>query len=204
LLQNYRVRREGDDMVAGRRVVQLAIEPRHPGNPSKRVWIDPSCRMTLREEVRDYQGRLLASSIFEQFELVRELSSGLFEPPTTAATRAAAPAPPFPPLRPRYLPPGYQEVRQSGLRRGPSEGVYVRYTDGLGTISLFQFRGQPAPNGPNDPRERRERGGPWGRSNRVNSQHRLSRQIGDLYCTVMGDIALDELQRLLASLPTRP
>jgi outer membrane lipoprotein-sorting protein len=204
LLQNYRVRREGSGMVAGRRVLQLLIEPRHPGNPSKRIWIDPSCRMTLREEVRNSEGRLIASSAFEQFELV-QVPASLFEPPTIPATRAAAPALPFAPLRPRYVPPGYQEVRQSGLRRGPSEGVHLRYTDGLGTISLFQFRGQPGDR-PGSP-QGREQERPWGGHQRgpgtlgrPDDQPRLSRQIGDLHCTVMGDIGPDELRKLLDSL----
>jgi outer membrane lipoprotein-sorting protein len=208
LLRNYQVRSEGAGMVAGRRVIQLVIEPRRPGNPSKRVWIDPGTRMTLREEVRDEAGRLIASSAFEQIELVREMSPSLFDPPAVAATRAAPPPPPFPPLRPRYLPPGYQEVRQSGLRRSPGEGVYLRYTDGLGTISLFQFRGQPgvAPDA-GSPKRDRLWGGPRrgpGALGRTTGPPPLSRQIGDLSCTVMGDVAPGELRKLLDSIPARP
>jgi outer membrane lipoprotein-sorting protein len=200
LLKNYRVRKEGEGTVAGRPVVQLVIEPRHPGNPTKRVWIDPARRMTLREEVRNAEGRITAASAFEQVELVQELSPRLFEPPVeTVQRRLPPPTSPFAPLRPRYLPPGYQEDEERGLRRGPSEGVHLRYTDGLGTISLFQFRGKPGNGqGPHSAGERR--GGRRGRP----GPPPISRQIGDMHCAVFGDASPEELRKLLDSLPDRP
>jgi outer membrane lipoprotein-sorting protein len=199
LLRNYRVRYRGKDRVAGRRVVQLSIEPRHPGNPNKKVWIDPKIKMVLQEEVRDSEGRLIAASAFERFEITRDLSADLFQPPPAPLVRPMPPPPPFSPLRPRYLPPGYELVRTHGLERGRSEGVCLRYTDGLGTISLFQFRGK---NGMS-----RSRG--EGRSRRKGSERwdshrkRLTRQVGDLECRVMGDAAPDELKKVLDSLAVR-
>jgi outer membrane lipoprotein-sorting protein len=197
LLRNYRVRQQGSGTVAGRPVVLLIVEPRHPGNPSKKVWIDASLRMTLREEVRDSQGRLLAASSFQKFELVRALPASLFAPPSEPAPAVVSSPPPFPPLRPRYVPAGYQEVRRSSLRHG---GVHLRYTDGLGTISMFQFRrGDPrlSPDGPSHWKGGR-RGRRWGGHGGPN---RVSRQIGDLDCSVMGDIASDELRKMIDSLP---
>jgi negative regulator of sigma E activity len=197
LLRNYRVRRQGTGTVAGRRVVELVIEPRHQGNPTKRVWIDPTCRMALREEVRDSQGRLLAASEFERFEQVRELPAGLFEPPSSSTEWTPPSALPFSPLRPRYVPPGYQEVRRAAARRGPFQGVHLRYTDGLGTISLFQFRSDGSTNGYSQRRHRGRNGG-----------HRkppsLNRRIGELECRVMGDTAGAELRKMLDSLSTLP
>jgi outer membrane lipoprotein-sorting protein len=216
LLRNYRVRREGESTVAGRRVIQLVIEPRYSGNPSKRIWIDPTCRMALKEEVRDHQGRLIAASAFEQFELVRDLPATLFQPP--AATGPAVEAGgslPFAPLRPGYLPPGYREVRVSALKRGPGEGVHLRYTDGLGTISLFQFRRsgpQEGEGGAAAPprRLRPEADGPLpgerprGRPDTRDDRPRIQREVGGLHCRVMGDVAPEELRKLLDSLPERP
>lgn len=221
LFRNYHVRQQGSDTVAGRPVVQLSIEPRHPGNPGKRVWIDPTCRMALREEVRDSGGQVVASSRFEQFELVHELPSGLFEPPTAAAVGSHSPTLPFAALRPRYLPAGYEEVRQGGLGRGPGEGVVLRYTDGLGAISLFEFRGESGrARGEREGRDRvrlhegseeggrrgeREKDGQRGRRpRREASPARLTRKVGDLFCRVMGDIAPGELRKMLDSLPDTP
>jgi outer membrane lipoprotein-sorting protein len=218
LFRNYRVRWQGSDVVAGRRVVRLSIEPRHPGNPEKQVWIDPTCQMVLREEVRDYAGRVVASSRFEHFELVRELPASLFEPPTAPAEHSHPAAPPFSALRPRYLPPGYQEVRQSGLRRGGREGVFLLYTDGLGALSLFEFR-QDNRSAPwqhegrvvESEREGREGGGQRGEKEREGPRHRrhgpssnrFTRQVGDRICRVIGDIAPDELHKMLDSLPDK-
>jgi outer membrane lipoprotein-sorting protein len=200
LLRNYRVRQQGNGVVAGRAVVLLSVEPRHPGNPSKKVWIDPGCKMVLREEVRDSEGRLIAASAFERFELVRPLPGSLFEPPTPPAAAAAPLLPPFSPLRPRYIPPGYQQVRQNGLQRGPFQGVHLRYTDGLGTISLFQFRRGANGFSPRDSGRWKEgrRGREWGPPGRPG---RLTRQVGDMNCRIMGDIATDELRKMLFSLP---
>jgi outer membrane lipoprotein-sorting protein len=221
LFRNYRVRWQGSDMVAGRRVVRLAIEPRHPGNPDKRVWIDPTCQMVLREEVRDYGGHVVASSRFETFELIRELSASLFEPPAAPAVHSHSAELPYSALRPRYLPPGYQEVRQSGLRRGHGDGVFLLYTDGLGAISLFEFRRESG-SAPwqHEGREKearhegREGGGPRGekegegqrgRHRRPGaSPDRFTRQVGDRVCRVMGDIAPEELHKMLDSLSDKP
>lgn len=202
LMRNYRVREEGEGTVAGRRVIQLVIEPRHPGNPSKRIWIDPVYRMALKEEVRDYQGRMIAASAFEQFELSPNLPTALFEPPTAAVAADPAPALPFAPLRPRYLPPGYREVRESALKRGGSQGIHLRYTDGLGTISLFQFRREAGGASPRKAERDGERS--TRRPGRADGRPRLGRQIGDLHCRVMGDLHPDELRKLLDSLPDRP
>lgn len=197
LFRNYRIRKEGEDTVAGRPVVQLVIEPRHPGNPTKRVWIDPERKMTLREEVRSADGRITAASAFEQVEIVRDLPARLFESPVTTAQREPAPALPFAPLRPRYLPPGYEEEQQSTLRRRHGAGVHLRYTDGLGTISLFQFRAAPREGAPPPPGER---GPGHGRRGRLGPPP-ISRQIGDLRCDVFGDASPEELRKLLDSLP---
>jgi outer membrane lipoprotein-sorting protein len=203
LLQNYRVHSLGSDRVAGRRVVQLSIEPRYPGNPQKRVWIDPGCRMVLREEVLDHEGHVIVSSAFEQFELVRdprELPASLFIPPAVPSTSERSADLPFAPLLPRYVPPGYREVQRSGLRRGPGAGLFLRYTDGLGTISLVEFRHQatPPPGQHDGPHKRGRHGwgmGAWGHAKR------LTRRIGDLDCHVMGETDPEELRKMLDSVP---
>jgi hypothetical protein len=92
-------------------------------------------------------------------------------------------------------------VRREGLRRGRREGVYLRYTDGLGTISLFQFRTSPS-SGPSDPSGRRDGKRGHGRFRSSGDHRPPSRQIGDLRCTAMGDVAEDELRKMLDSLPT--
>jgi outer membrane lipoprotein-sorting protein len=203
LLRNYQVRRQGNDMVAGRRVVVLSIEPRYPGNPRKRVWIDPTCRMVLREEIHDYRGRLIASSRFEQFEPVSRLPAELFTPPAPPPPSSSPQALLLPPLRPRYLPPGYHEVQPDNPRPLPHHGVYLRYTDGLGTISLFQFHDPREPS--SDRRHhRREEGRRDGRLGARDSQNKMTRDLADRRCVLMGSIAPDELRKVLDSLPSTP
>lgn len=185
LLENYRVRKLGFEKIAGRGAVMLAIEPKYPGNPKKHVWIDPRSGLTLKSQVFSSSGELREESAFVEIDCHPTLSDSQFEVPT-GAPPLEPPRPvqlDFAPRRPRHLPPGYLLVSTSTMldRRGRVVH-HMRYTDGLNTLSLFEARATPNPDGP------------------LMRDARQSGIIGDIRYSIAGDTSPEELRKMAESL----
>jgi negative regulator of sigma E activity len=73
-------------MIAGRRALQVRIQPRYPGNPSKQSWLDLATGIPLRSNLYDRAGRLISYSEFRQFTPRRSLPRTLFLVPTEVAS----------------------------------------------------------------------------------------------------------------------
>jgi len=164
---NYEAVLEGSTAIAGRQAHQIALRPRHPGNPWKRLWIDEETYLMLGSEDYDAQDRRLRSTRFVSLKLDTAPESA-FQPKVDLLKRvskrvtwnpAADEAPAsaaqiarrvgFAVLLPKSVPPGYQLLGsflvpcQCG--RG-DELVRSQFTDGLNTISVFQC-GHPCARG---------------------------------------------------------
>jgi negative regulator of sigma E activity len=150
LLRNYDVHLQGREKVAGRRVFVLRLTARHPGNPSKRVWLDSETKLALRQELYDPAGRRLSTSEFREISFAPSLPANLFTVPVEARVerrREGAPLPPWAAAgkanpsqtceQPRYVPAGYELAHRICMKRPDREFAHLRYTDGLNTISLF-------------------------------------------------------------------
>jgi outer membrane lipoprotein-sorting protein len=142
LLRNYDLRPAPGSPVARRDCVLLLINPKHEGNPSKRLWIDRATGLCLRSELLNWKQDGISVSVFEEIEIDPDLSreSRNLTPPVPLA-----PPPPgtlsFKPAYPRYLPAGYVFVGTDVIRMGKHCAAHLRYSDGLNTISVFQAPG---------------------------------------------------------------
>jgi hypothetical protein len=192
LLRNYRVIPAGEGKIAGRRVLQVRIEPRYPGNPRKCSWLDLSTGIALRSDLYDRSGHRVSTSEFLQFEPRASLPPYLFQPPAGGApepVEAGEARFSNDPALPRRLPRGYVLDRLTRTRRGGAEIVRARYTDGLNVLSLTHWRGPGGPGGPGDPGNERFR--------TPGEQLRWTR--GDLTIVLAGDLDRAELRRIAAS-----
>ncbi len=146
LLENYGVRRIKWEQVAGVPAVVLSIEPRHAGNPRKVVWIEPRSGLPLKTQVFGGDGQLRHESFYQDIDFRPSFSDTLFEVP---AGYQELPTPQavqldFTARRPRVAPPGYQLVRTSTFRGRDNRVVHhMHYSDGLGTVSVFETRNTP-------------------------------------------------------------
>jgi negative regulator of sigma E activity len=201
LLRNYRILRGPVETVAGRRALQVRIEPRLPYGPRKETWLDLATGISLRSDLYARSGRLVSRSEFLEFRPERTLASSLFTVPVTSAwrgrvhggahswteqTAVLSPSPPLAFASPHYLPRGFALDRVTRLRSDGSDVVRALFTDGLNTLLLVEWQG------PREPEEGR-RARFWGPGER----HQWT--LGPMHALLAGDLPASELERIAGS-----
>ena len=194
LVRNYDLRAVPGSPVARRDCVLLIINPKHEGNPSKRIWIDQATGLVMRSEVLNWKQDDISISAFKSIEIDPDLSSdGAQLTPPPKPPPHAPPDPGFKAVYPRYVPPGYVFVSTDTMLMGKHRAAHLRYSDGLNSISVFQvpaqaFGGQQPFAGPE-----------W-RFTQVITWRR-----GDMDYAVVGDIDPAELRNIADSMgPAAP
>lgn len=157
IAQNFEVKFLGRDEVAGRRVVVLEVRRKGlKGFPILRVWVDLEKKVILRTEAL-FPGGLSLDLCFVEIRFPSRISRHEFKLPLGGykvirlysrpvtdldALRRLSPFPLFLPAR---LPPGF--AFESGAvgrtHRGPF--VVLHFTDGIHTLSLFEWRADGRP-----------------------------------------------------------
>lgn len=148
---NYEVALVATENLAGRQAYVIELKPRHPGNPSRRIWVDREYPFILKTEKYGPDGAMSSVSFYNQIEFVPLLSDDIFKldiPPHVAKVELPVSGNVIPldelekeadfriPV-PEFTPPGY--VIEGGIlspyKAFPS--AHIRLTDGLNTISYF-------------------------------------------------------------------
>jgi sigma-E factor negative regulatory protein RseB len=200
LLANYTVTEEGTERVAGRLSHVVAIKPKRPGNPSRRVWIDAETGLPLKTQFLAAEGNLVSEATFAdiQFAVPKSAAALLRPPKDVAKPEQQQPTPGFDAVQPSYLPPGYEVVASTTLSVRGRASRHLQYSDGLGTISLFEEQREPSS-------DQSARGGSHGRRPHSRGPRVfplvLRWQHGDMRFTLIGDINAVELRKIAASLP---
>ncbi|MGE5508765.1 MAG: sigma-E factor regulatory protein RseB domain-containing protein [Chitinophagales bacterium] len=155
LHKNYGVVYGGTGTVAGRAADIVELVPRQCAHLSQRLWIDRQTGVVLRTEKYRLDGSLSSLSVYTDFDVVDDLPDRLFSLRLPEGVRLVSesdfveqPAPPGDGQvvrLPAALPPGYvylgaQVVRPDGE---DDDVVHLRFTDGLGVISLFERPARP-------------------------------------------------------------
>jgi len=208
LRANYTLTITGDDRVAGRDVVVIAVRPRTEPRPTLVLWLDRDTGLVLRSERHHADGSLAQAAAFTEIEYQEPPADRFtFSPPRGVGVRGLSSSEPlrteeiasrmgFHPIVPRELPGGFvlDRVLTSGSH---ASGVAVmQYTDGVATLSLFEHRAiegarrtlRPAPNVP------------------VADSRLTARQVGDVAIlhwqvrgvdmTLTGELAPEHLERI--------
>jgi len=211
ILENYDVRFDGAEMVAGRPARIVDVRSKFPGRPHLRIWVDTQTRLILRFEGYGPAGALRQASAFLSVEMNPAFSPDLFTvtPPPGAQVQTRRPGGQqtmiqiarqvgFQPQLPAYLPPGYQLAgSRVSLIRGMPTATFA-FSDGISTLTLFESRGpQGAP-----PNGRRIRIGaaegtvvPRGVATLVHWN------ANGISFTLVGDLPQDQLVRVGGSVP---
>jgi len=200
LLANYTVTQERIERMAGRRCHVIAIKPRRSGNPSRRVWVDVATKVPLKTQFFAADGALISEASLTdiQFAVAKSLAALVHPPSNVAAAPEHQSALDFEPIKPAYLPPGYELVASAVLSARGRPSCHLQYSDGLGTVSVFEQRRAPA-------KEEHER--PHARGQQQHTRHRaqfppvLRWEHADIRFTLIGDVSLQELDKIAASLP---
>ena len=142
MLQNYKLREMRTEPIARRKCVMVSIEPKHPGNPRKLVWLDVKTALPLKTQIWSPEGKLCEESYFLTLQYHPKLTRSVFRlPDTTVRDSWPSTNPDFNivSVPERGLPPGYRLVETS-TRQIPGQGIVSiqRFSDGLNTLSLLQ------------------------------------------------------------------
>jgi hypothetical protein len=129
----------------------LQVVSRHSGTLSKMVWVDVKTKLPLRQELYDAAGNLAAASEYREISFEASLPANLFTLPQEVRMGQRPLQPDVgdrmmagvPVAQPRYVPQGYQLVSRMTVKQSGWEIGYLRWTDGLNTISLIEERGKP-------------------------------------------------------------
>ena len=207
LLENFRPVRRGEERVAGRRAAVLELRPQARGIPWRRLWVDVETGVILASVDFDGSGAERRRTRFEGFTWVAPPPAGdpRFQP-DPAQQRRAVTLPPtdlagpltreglfrrvgFTLVGPAYLPPGFAwdggyvfRCNCPGCHRTSAR---LEFSDGLNTLLLLAC-GHACP-------------GEASCLEHAASLPELRRQLGDVTCLVVGELAREELTRVLAS-----
>ncbi|MFN3421494.1 MAG: sigma-E factor regulatory protein RseB domain-containing protein [Armatimonadota bacterium] len=152
LKRNYEIRLLPSEQIAGRDCYVLAAQPKHPNNPSRKVWVDKSHFVVLRDEILNSDGTPIRIFVVRSINFNADIDESLFSIPTGWQVSNA----PYRPIEnlslaeaekiagfevrlPQFVPEGY---RLSGVGvtycQHGTPIVHLQYSDGLNTISVFE------------------------------------------------------------------
>jgi outer membrane lipoprotein-sorting protein len=157
--RSYRLRVEApSSAIAGRSVWVLHLDPLHNDRHRRVWWVDRATALVLKREVYDPDGALETTSTYTEvnFHPPRDPALVAFTPPpgirvisrseptvvtTLAEARRLAPAwARIPKTMGRGF--DFESARLVTVKGAP--GIHLRYSDGLGFLSLFQIQGKAA------------------------------------------------------------
>ena len=216
LAQNYTFDSTPADPIAGQETDLVTIAPRFEMRPTKRLYLARDTGVILRIEDFDPDGNLRFMSVYTQisFEVEaiqqklaewrrdekfpiekrrrRSQSITLDEAKTVLNGKL---------IEPTYLPSGFQ-LLETRYFKHRSETVYLRYTDGMLTFTVFESKSKQGNNRNGRPRdvEHLQIQGTEARHEKRGPTHILQWSISDLNFTVMGELHQDELIKVAESL----
>ncbi|MHC4606994.1 MAG: MucB/RseB C-terminal domain-containing protein [Planctomycetota bacterium] len=144
LLENYDVRVEGTETVAGRPCRKIAVRPRFEGRPTCTLWSDEerSLMMKFRSEHSAFEYESIEFDAViddKEFERKKHRSGKPRDSHHRSVTLdEAKELVSFPLARPEWLPEGFRFHEATYMKRDSFESLHALYTDGLATVSLME------------------------------------------------------------------
>ena len=216
LAQNYTFDSVPADPIAGQETDLVTVSPRFEARPTKRLYLARDTGVILRIEDFDADGNLRFMSVYTQISFEEEaVAQKLAEwrrneqSPAERRRRRSQPITLDEArtilegklIEPTYLPPGFQ-LLEARYFKHRSETVYLRYTDGMLTFTVFESKRKQG-----NSRNAERRGveylqiqGTETRHEKRGPTHILQWLISDVNFTVMGELHQDELIKVAESL----
>jgi len=211
--RNYLIACTGTGRVAGRPTYLLSLTPKHPGNPSRRLWVDQATFVVLRREDYAADGTLRTRTAFRRIHYRPRLGADLFDMPQPNYARLATHQVPaakpltleqvsaevgFPVVKPAYLPPGYEYASAQVYRCPCGCGMIsaqLQYVDGLNGLTVFETDSRHA--GCSSPQGCAAKGEPPCLLADYGYARIASVVTPDLTFTAVGDLPPEELRRVV-------
>lgn len=216
LAQNYTFDSVPADPIAGEETDLVTVSPRFEARPTKRLYLARDTGVILRIEDFDPDGNLRFMSVYTQISFDEEaVAQKLVEwnrnekspvekrrrrsQPITLDEAKAVLGDKL--IEPTYLPPGFQLLGTRYFKHR-SDTIYLRYTDGMLTFTVFQSKRKQGNNRNGERRgvEHLQIQGTETRHEKRGPTHILQWSISNLNFTVMGELHQDELVKVAESL----
>ena len=216
LTQNYTFNSVPTDPIAGQETDLVTVSPRFEARPTKRLYLARDTGIILRIEDFAPDGKLRFMSVYTQIsfeeEAVKQKLAEWRRDEKSPATRRRRRSQPITLdkaktvlegklIEPTYLPPGFQ-LLETRYFKHRSETVYLRYTDGMLTFTVFESKRKQGNSRNGDRRnvEPLQIQGTETRHEKRGPTHILQWSIADLNFTVMGELHQNELIKVAESL----
>ena len=216
LAQNYIFDSTPADPIAGQKTDLVTVSPKFEARPTKRLYLASDTGIILRIEDLDPDGNLRFMSVytyisFEEDAIQQKLAEWhrngkipaekrrrrsqpitLVEAKTVLGDRL---------IEPSYLPPGFQFIEARYIKQR-SDTVYLRYTDGMLTFTVFESKSKQERTRPGNRREVEhiQIQGTAAQHEQRGPTHILQWSASDVNFTVMGELHQDELIKVAESL----
>ena len=216
LAQNYVFNSVPTDPIAGQETDLVTVSPRFEARPTKRLYLARDTGIILRIEDFDSDGNIRFMSVYTQISFEEDtVEQKLAEwrrdekSPSEKRRRRSQPITLDKAkivlgdklIEPTYLPPGFQ-LLEARYFKHRSDTVYLRYTDGMLTFTVFESKRKQgnSRNGERRGMERLQLQGTEARHEKRGPTHILQWSISDLNFTVMGELHQDELIKIAESM----
>ncbi|MGH9648585.1 MAG: hypothetical protein ACRD4E_17405, partial [Bryobacteraceae bacterium] len=192
LLRNYSVTLDPADgpAVAWRETRHLLVRGRRPGRPSLDLYVDKDTSLVLREEMRDFEGKLWLTKVFDSvdFRAPDEPSAAAQAEPISDPL-AARIGTALVPLAVSSAPAGFVRAADDSSRR--ADGVLREdWTDGLAAFSVIERRKPAAERAPEGELRRR----------RCSGRASVSGVLCGIDVTVVGNLPVTDLESVARGL----
>ncbi|MCZ6678189.1 MAG: DUF4367 domain-containing protein [Candidatus Poribacteria bacterium] len=216
LERNYRFDFATAEAIAGHEIDLVTISPRLEGRPTKRLYLARDTGIILRAEDLHPDGTLRLMFVYTQISFEPEkVQQKLAElqrdgkQPSEKKRRRSQPITLGDArkvldnrlVQPTYLPPGFQLLETRSIKHR-SETVYLRYTDGLVTFSLFETKGPSlrAPRSRGEDAQVIQRHGVAVQLSHREQTHILQWFVAGVDFALMGELSQEEMVKVAESL----
>jgi hypothetical protein len=191
LLRNYTATLDAADgpAIAWRDTRRLTLRSARPDRPSLELLVDKETWVVLREQIRDLEGRLWLTNVFDTIDYRSLPASGdesaaepLGDERTTDARLPAMP------LSVTWTPEGFQRAGRTRAQRG---GTREDWTDGLAAFSVILLAGQAGSESGRDGELQRRT---------CSGRASVSGLFGGVEVTVVGNLPVSDLESVVRSL----
>ena len=212
LTSNYNATFAPDETFDGRNVRVVVLTNKFTGEMTMRLHIDAQTGLVLEKQIYAANGALAMQERFEDIHYTAAIPTGLFEVPkgmklVNGPSRGlpsndlqhVIAAAGFPAHGPKYLPEGFEPVEGDVVDIKGVRTLHLLYSDGIRTVSLFQNHGNADVGFENYKATTTRVENHDAKYVEDGSTMLLAWSESGLHFTLVGELALSELEKIAAS-----
>lgn len=213
LRANYRALEASADSVDGRQIEEVQLVNKFTHHRTVTMSIDRATKLVLDKQEFSADGSMISEMRFEEIRYTSQVPVADFDFPKayqvvkgadlgtpSSDVNHVAQTAGFQARDPKFLPDGFSPVEGKVVEIKGMRTLHLLYSDGLRTVSLFEHVGPAIADLSRFHPERTTIAGHDAQYGSQGAITFLAWTQGPLHCALVGDLPLDELQRIAASI----